>query len=137
MKGIPTLVTHLERGIHGSLLGLLIDRKIALAKDGYLCVHLGNTTFGYNPNFRLYLSASVHMDFIRTNPFVLPLHKAIVVNLAISQDSLRNHLISLTINSEKPELESQRRSLERDLSYLREEKQQIQVRPLLYFKIYL
>eukprot|EP00794_Sanderia_malayensis_P003656 gene3656-4173_t len=125
-KGQPTLVTHLERGIHGSLLGCLLNRNISVGDDGCAYLAHGKRMLDYHPNFRLYLSASVQMSFNKTNRFVLPLHKSIIVNMAMGRDELTDHLVSLTISSERPELESQRRSLDLDLFYLTQEKRQIQ-----------
>ncbi len=126
-SGVPVLVNHLERGIHGSLLMSVLSRKVSVSDDGQFYLNHGKRKLDYHPNFRLYLCASVPMEFNKDNKFVLPLHKSIVVNMEMSREGLTDQLVSLTISSERPELESQRKSLELDLYYLRQEKRQIQV----------
>ena len=126
-NGLPTLVTHIERGIRSTLLALLIGRSISVSDDGSCYLICEKKKLCYSPNFRLYLSAAVSMNYNKTNRFVLPLHKVLVVNLAVSEEGLTNKLIEMTILSERPSLENPRRSLDLDLFYLRQEEKHIHV----------
>eukprot|EP00795_Rhopilema_esculentum_P014239 gene14239-5264_t len=125
-KGIPVLINHIERGVKNTFLASILSRTFSTAEGDDIYIRHESARLQCHPNFRLYLSAAVTMDFNKCNRFILPLHKALVIDLTMSKEGLENRFTSLTLQSEKPELESQRRSLRFDLFYLRQEKRRIQ-----------
>ena len=121
------LVNHLERGVKSTFLASILSRTFSTPEGDDVYIRHESARLQCHPNFRLYLSAAVTMDFNKCNRFILPLHKALVIDLTMSKEGLENRFTSLILQSEKPELESQRRSLRFDLFYLRQEKRRIQV----------
>lgn len=126
-KGVPTLVTNLERGVRGCLLNSLLTKNIAMSDDGTQSISYGKHRIDYHPNFRLYLCAAVSMDYNKKYRFSLPLHRTFVINLTTGKMGLEASLISYAARSEKPELENQRRSLDLDSYYLIKERKKLQV----------
>lgn len=78
--------------------------------------------------FRLYLSASVTMEFLNKEKFTLPLHRTIPINLEVESCSLTGMLHQKVIRAEKPELETQIHRIKLDVCFLRDERKSLQVR---------
>ena len=125
--GLPTLICHFERRAAGRFLDTLLTRNIIVKVDrGQFIVH-ENQWFNYHPNFRLYVSATVSMTYVKDHRFVLPLHRTFVINLAVDRKRLEALLTAYAVHSEKPELLSQKRSFEIDLVHFKKKRMTIQV----------
>ena len=123
---------HLERRVAGTILDTLLNRgMIAAANLTHFITH-ENQKFEFHPNFRLYTSATVSINYIQSHRFALPLHRTFVINLAIGKGRLESLLTSHAVHSEKPELVGHKRSLELDLLHLRKERVALQVWNLFF-----
>ena len=118
---------HYERGASSSFLHTLLTKGISCADGKTQFIAHGHEWFKYHPKFRLYLSATVNLTYVKNHRFILPLHKTFVINMAIGKRGLEALLASHTIHSVKPELLSQQRSVEVDLFHLQQKKATYQV----------
>lgn len=125
--GLPTLVCHFERRTTSTFLDTLLTRSIVIADDRSQFIVHENQWFKYHPNFRLYISATVSMAYVKDHRYALPLHKTFVINLAVGKKGLEALLTSYAVHSEKPELLSQKKSFEVDLIHLKKKRVKIQV----------
>ncbi|XP_057293707.1 dynein axonemal heavy chain 1-like isoform X2 [Hydractinia symbiolongicarpus] len=129
-SGRPVFVKHMERMKEGCMLSQFIHQyKTSVVGN---VVTIGKRLFKCNPGFRLYLSASVTMEFLNKEKFLLPLHRTIPINLEFESCSLTGMLHQKVIRAEKPELETQIHRINLDVCFLRDERKSLQEQILNY-----
>lgn len=115
------MLVDVERRKLGAKLDNLISRNIFNDKSGKRKIKIGNRCVDYHPSFRLYLHSNMPLE-LGTENMTLHFKKCLTINMALSCDGLQEQLLSDVLSLERPEYESQRRSLEADIHH---HKQQI------------
>ncbi|XP_026115691.1 cytoplasmic dynein 2 heavy chain 1-like [Carassius auratus] len=100
-----TLVIQEMDGVEPVLYPLL--RRDLIAQGPRYVVQIGDKVIDYNEDFRLFLATR------NPSPFIPPDAKSVIteVNFTTTRAGLRGQLLALTIQQEKPELESQKTKL--------------------------
>ncbi|EDV29505.1 uncharacterized protein TRIADDRAFT_51924 [Trichoplax adhaerens] len=103
--GEPVLLEGIDDTLDPSLRPILL--KHLENRGGQAVIQIGDTELAYNSNFRLYLTTQL------ANPIYLPetCAKVTVVNFSTTFDGLRDQLLSIVVQKEKPQLEIQRQNL--------------------------
>ncbi|CAL1542045.1 unnamed protein product [Lymnaea stagnalis] len=115
VHGVTVLITHVERKPLDSLFRGLLLKQFYVDKEGNKIVRVGDMAFNYHPNFCLYLSTSVPLFVKGDGLYSFPLNRVSVINMAVSDEAIINHLMFETMQVEKKEFEGQRRSNENDI----------------------
>ena len=125
--GLVVLVTHLERRRWPDNLALLLARQTFTSEEGRQQILIGRTPVHYNPAFRLYLSSSVPLTMPGEGLAPLPVTMAAVIDMSVSLEGVRDLLLIDTLSLERPEVDGQQRSLDRDMTLHRQQVAQAEV----------
>ena len=103
--GQPALIENIREEMDVSLQSLL--EKQTFKNAGMLSIKLGDEIIDYDKDFQLYITTKL------SNPHYLPelSTKVIVINFMITYSGLRDQLLDLVVQKEKPALEEQRSKL--------------------------
>ncbi|XP_052095798.1 dynein heavy chain domain-containing protein 1-like isoform X11 [Mytilus californianus] len=115
VHGITILITHIERKSLDPVFRGLLLKHFFVDKEGNKIIKVGTYEFRYHPDFKLYLSTSVPLFLKGDGLHSIPIHRMCVINMALSDEAIMNHLLSETMKVEKKEFEGQKRSNENDI----------------------
>ncbi|TPX53528.1 hypothetical protein SeMB42_g00716 [Synchytrium endobioticum] len=104
-NGIPTIITNMGDSMDHALDPLL--SKSLLEKDKKLYINLGQKLIPYNTNFKLFLVTSLSKPIFSPEVFA----KLTIVDFAVTEAGVQEHLLGSIIQVEQPELEEQKGNL--------------------------
>ncbi|KAL3832089.1 hypothetical protein ACJMK2_023767 [Sinanodonta woodiana] len=115
VHGVTVLVTHLERKPIDPMFRGLLLKHFYVDKEGNKVVRVGSYEFRSHPKFCLYLSTSVPLFLKGDGLHSIPIQRMCIINMALSDEAIINHLLHETMKIERKEFEGQKRSNETDI----------------------
>lgn len=113
--GTTVLLIDIERQKLGTRLDNLLARNTFTEKNGKRKIQIGSHCVDYHPAFRLYLYTNLPLDLITEETVSSLFTRCLVINMALSCEGLQEHLLAEVLAIERPDYESERRSLEADI----------------------
>lgn len=122
-NGYVLMIRHFERVVNDTSLISLIQRHITFDQYDHnkMKIRIAGQMIDFNPNFRLVMISSFPLNVIRSSLSVLPFANIAIYNIATSDQGMLTELFSTTISHERPEYNSQLRSLDADVHHHRQQ----------------
>ena len=114
--GATVLLIDIERQKLGTKFDNLLARNTFKEKNGKQKIQIGGRSVDYHPAFRLYLYTNIPLELTKTEETISSLFtKCLIINMAMSCEGLQENLLAEVLILERPEYESERRSLQADI----------------------
>ena len=126
--GATVLLIDIERKELGPKYDNLLARNVFTEKNGQQKINIGNRCVDYHPAFRLYLYTNIPLELITTEEIKSLFTKCLVINMALSCEGLQEHLLTEVLALERPEYETERRSLQADIYHHEQQIKMAEVR---------
>jgi hypothetical protein len=113
--GATMLLIDIERKKLGPKFDNLLARNTFIGKNGKQKIQIGSRCVDYHPAFRLYLYTNIPLELTTEETMSSLFTKCLVINMALSCEGLQEDLLDEVLALERPEYETERRSLEADI----------------------
>ena len=122
-NGYVLMIRHFERVVNDTSLISLIQRHIIFDQYDHnkMKIRIAGQMIDFNPNFRLVMISSFPLNVIRSSLSVLPFANLAIYNIATSDQGMHTELFNMTVSLERPEYNSQIRSLDADVHHHRQQ----------------
>lgn len=110
------LLIDIDRQKLGTKFDNLLARNTFKEKNGKQKIQIGGSCVDYHPAFQLYLYTNIPLELTTTEEAISSLFtKCLIINMALSCEGLQENLLAEVLILERPEYETERRSLETDI----------------------